>query len=143
MSNAERLVTVLEPVMGDDEVEVDEGLIERMVAAAAPLTSDDTTIQMTGSDRFFQATYQGPNGMREAWRDWLEVFAKVRFRFEGVEEIGDNVITFARQFGTSRHGGVELEQPSAAVWKFRGDRIARIEFHLDRDAARDSARIPA
>ena len=60
-----------------------------------------------------------------------------------VEEIGDNVLTLARQIGTTRHGGVELEQPSAAVWKFRDGKIVRVEFHLDRDLAQASAREPA
>jgi ketosteroid isomerase-like protein len=142
MSNADRLMTVLGPVMGPDEIELNEQLIDRMVVAAAPLTSEDTTIQMTAPDQSFQATYQGPDGMRAAWRDWLDVFERLRFRLEGVEQIGDNVVTLARQFGTTRHGGVEIEQPSAAVWKFRDARIVRIEFHLNQDSARESARVP-
>jgi ketosteroid isomerase-like protein len=142
MSNAERLAVALEPIFGTDEVEVDSQLVDRMVAAASELTNDQTTIVMTGGGQF-QGTYEGPEGMREAWSDWLETFSRVRFQIEGIEEVGENVLTFARQVGTTRHGGVEIEQPSAAVWKFRGDKIVRIEFHLNRDAARESARSPA
>jgi hypothetical protein len=39
----------------------------------------------------------------------------------------------------TRHDAVEIEQPSAAVWKFRGDELYRVEFHLDRRAAERSA----
>jgi ketosteroid isomerase-like protein len=44
-----------------------------------------------------------------------------------------------RQIGTTRHGGVEIAQPSAAVWKFRDGRLVRLEFHLDREEAMASA----
>ena len=49
---------------------------------------------------------------------------------------------FVRQIGTTRHG-VEMIQPSAAVWKFADGLIVRIEFHLDRDEAVASAERPA
>ncbi len=57
---------------------------------------------------------------------------------EAVEEVGENVLTLVNQVGTTRHG-VEVEQPSAAVWKFRDGLLARVEFHLDRERARESA----
>jgi ketosteroid isomerase-like protein len=142
MSNAERLVKILEPVFPDGETVVDEALVERMVAALEPMSSDDFTVVMRGDEQF-EATYTGRQAAIEAWAGWLEVFSQVRFEIESVEEIGDNVLTLARQVGRTRHGDVELEQPSAAVWKFRGEQLARVEFHLDREAARRSARSPA
>jgi ketosteroid isomerase-like protein len=138
MSNAERLIAVLEPSFPTAEQEVDEALIDRIVAAIAGLADDHITGAMHGGANF-TATYEGLDGLREAWRDWLETFARIRFEVEDVEEIGENVVTLARQIGTTRHGGVEIEQPSAAVWKFRDGRLVRIEFHLDRDEALASA----
>ncbi len=65
----------------------------------------------------------------------------MRIEIEQVEEIGDNVLTFVIQTGTTRHG-VEVAQPSAAVWKFRDGLLTRVEFHLDREKAMRSAAEP-
>jgi ketosteroid isomerase-like protein len=142
MSNAERLIGVLASVFSLDEVEFDEAFVERMIAALEPITSDRVVTLMAGPDSSFVGTYPGVDGVRNAWADWLGTWATVRFEFEGMEEHGDNVFTFGRQIGTSRTGGVELVQPSAAVWKFRDGLIERIEFHLDRGRAAASAREP-
>ena len=143
MSNADRLLQVLSTAFSESEIEVNAAVVERMTEALAPITAPDVVTVMAGPDVSFTATYEGPTGMRDAWADWLDSFASVRFEVEGVERVGDNVLTFGRQTGTARQGGLEIEQPSAAVWKFRDDLLQRIEFHLDRDRARDSAREPA
>jgi ketosteroid isomerase-like protein len=140
MSNAETVILALANVFSDEETEIDEAFVERMIEALAPITADDVVMTMRGSDDSFVGTYEGFDGLRDGWADWLESFDRVRFQFEGVEEFGDNVLTWGRQFGTTRHGGVEIEQPSAAVWKFRDGLIGQVEFHLDREKASASAR---
>jgi hypothetical protein len=139
MSNAETVIRVLGDVFADDETEVDEALIERMIDAIATIAADDFVMRMYGSDDTFVGTHEGAAGVREGWADWLESFDRVRFRFESIEEIGENVLTMATQIGTTRTGGVEIEQPSAAVWKFHAGKLKETEFHLDRDKARRSA----
>lgn len=139
MSNSERLSEVLAEVFGaEGEIDVDDALIDRMLIALRPLTAPDLTGMMTGqgaADR----RLDGVEGLRTAWADWLDSFACVRLEFEGMEQVGENVVVLARQIGTTRHG-VEIEQPSAAVWKFRDGMLTRVEFHLDRAAALESAR---
>lgn len=142
MSNAERLIAVLSTVFPDGETEVDEALIERMTGALASITAPDLEVLMTGPDDSFANTHQGLDGLREAWADWLGAFGRIRFEVEGLEQIGDNVLTLGRQVGITLTGNVEIEQPSAAVWKFRGELIQRVEFHLDRDRALASVREP-
>jgi ketosteroid isomerase-like protein len=141
VSNADRLAAAFGPIFGSDSTDVDLDVIDRLIAAASPLTSDDATIVMTAGDQF-QATYEGPDGMRAAWVDWLDAFSRLRFEIDRYEQIGDNVVTLGKQVGTSRRGGVEIEQPSAAVWKFRDEKIVRVEFHLSHEAALESARRP-
>ena len=143
MSNAERLMGALAEVFTDSEVEVNEALIERMIEGLAEIASPDVETVMTGADDTFTGRWHGTDGIRAAWADWLDTFETVRFEIEAVEQVGDNVLTLGHQKGRTRHGGVELEQPSAAVWKFRDDLLARIEFHLDRERASASAREPA
>jgi ketosteroid isomerase-like protein len=142
VSNADRIAAAFGPLFEDGSTDMDLDVVDRMIAAFDPLTSDETTVVMTAGDQF-QASYEGPEGMRAAWSDWLEAFSRVRFEIEGYEQLGENVVTFGRQIGTPRHGGLEIAQPSAAVWKFRDGQIVRIEFHLSHEAAREAARIPA
>jgi ketosteroid isomerase-like protein len=137
MSNAERLLEALASVFADDETEIDAALIDRMIEALRPITAPDVVMIMRGSDDTFVGTYEGFDGLRQGWEDWLESFERVRFQVEDVEQIGDNVLTLGHQVGTTQ--GVELEQPSAALWKFREGLLGRVEFHLDRDVARSSA----
>jgi ketosteroid isomerase-like protein len=141
MSNAERLMAILTPAFGEGELDVSAGFLERLGEQLAPISAEEITGSMTG-DSAFTTEFQGRDGLLETWADWLDTFARVRLEIETVEEVGGNVVTFVNQIGTTRHG-VELAQPSAAVWKFRDGKLVRVEFHLDREKARKSASKPA
>ena len=142
MSNAERLIAALGPVSaGDGEVEIDESSIDAMIEALRPLAAPRFTGMMSGQGTV-DRNFEDIDGLQGAWEDWLDVFIRVRFEIVGVEQIGDNVLMVARQVGTTRHG-VDVEQPSAAVWKFDpAGLLTRVEFHLDRQAASASAEEP-
>ena len=140
MSNADRLISILGEMFGGDEVEVDAMTIDRMIGALEPVAAEDIVCLMAGTDDNSVATSEGLDGLRGVWADWLGVFARVRFEIESVENVGDNVVVIARQIGTTRHDGVEIAQPSAAVWKFGDGIIEQVEFHLDRSKAMKSAR---
>jgi ketosteroid isomerase-like protein len=142
ISNAEPLMRALATVFTDDEAEIDEAVVVRLAETLRPISSPDVVMEMQGSDDSFVGVYEGLDGIRAGWADWLESFERVRLRFEGFEEHGDNVITYVQQTGITRHGGVEVEQPSAAVWKFRDGALRKVEFHLDREKALASARDP-
>ncbi len=137
MSNSERLIAALEPVFGEGERDVDRALIEELGDSVAAISVDEITGAMVG-DSAFSTEFRGRDGLQETWADWLDAFIRVRLELEAIEEIGENVLTFVNQTGTTRHG-VDVEQPSAAVWQFQDGLLVRIEFHLDRDAARRSA----
>ena len=77
----------------------------------------------------------GVEGYEAAWQDWLEPFESFRLEFEDVVEEGDHVVVLVRQFGVPKGGGKEVQSAGAGVFEFREGRIARMEFHLDRDAA--------
>jgi ketosteroid isomerase-like protein len=143
MSNAERLGEAMARVLPGDEFEMNAGILEAIIGAFAPLVSDDFVTLMTGPDDTFERSEMGTDGLRKIWMDWLDTFESVRFQIQGIEEIGENVLMLGHQLGVTRHGGVEMEQPSAVVWKFRDGEIVRVEFHLDRDRASASAREPA
>jgi ketosteroid isomerase-like protein len=141
MSNAEQLMATLAPIFGVGERDVDEALIQEIGDSLDHLASEEVTGSMT-ADSSFTTEFEGRDGMLVVWADWLDAFDRVRLEIEDVEESGENVVTFVSQVGTTRHG-VDVAQPSAAVWKFRDGELVRVEFHLDRDKARESASEPA
>ena len=140
MSNSERLIAALAPVFASGEAAVDPKTIDRLAAGLAGHATDDFAVEMHGPDEVFVSRREGIEGLRQSWADWLDTFSEVRLEIEGVEEHGENVITYARQVGVTRVGGVEIEQPSASVWKFRDGLVHTVEFHLDRERAERSAR---
>jgi ketosteroid isomerase-like protein len=81
------------------------------------------------------AEYPGVGGLAEAWGDWGETFESVRADADELREGEDAVILFVTQFAVTKHGGVEMTQPSAMLWLFEDGLVRRLEFHLDRRAA--------
>ena len=129
MSNSERLIGALAPAMGGLEPRVDEATIDRLAGAIASIATDDFTCGMIAFD--VKQEFEGPEGVKAAWNDWLEAYTRLDFRIHEFRDVGENVLMLVDQVGITRHGGVEVEQPSAAVWMFRGERLHRVEFHLD------------
>jgi ketosteroid isomerase-like protein len=139
MSNVERLVEAVAGAFDADEIEMSADVVERMIDALLPIAADDVVMVMQGPDDAFVAQYQGPEGIRDGWSDWLGAFERLRFELEELTEVGENVLMLGKQIGVTRHGGVEIEDPSAVVWKFRDGLLTRVEFHLDPEKAAASA----
>ena len=112
--DARRLIEVIEPVL-DPEIEV--------WMAAGPMSDE----------------YHGIDGLRAAWADFLHAFDSLRIEFGEMSEIGEAVLDHVILKGVPRGTTAEIEQPAAAVWRFRDGLLRRVEFHIDRDAARQSA----
>ena len=87
------------------------------------------------SDKASSPTYRGIAGMQQGWRDWLEAWSSYVLEAEEFLDAGDSVVVLVRLRGRVERGGVEIEHDAASVWTFSGDRIVRIEFHLERDEA--------
>lgn len=90
------------------------------------------------------AEFDGLDGFFAIWADWVKPFASYRVEFERVIDAGGSVVIYVRQFGRPRGSAAEVEQASASVSFFRGERISRIEYHLNReDALRAAGLDPA
>lgn len=79
--------------------------------------------------------WPGVEGIEKGWEDYGSAFEGVRIRMADIRESETHVAVIVEQSVTTRHGGVELSQPSAMVFEFSGDRVKRVEFHLDRAEA--------
>ena len=70
--------------------------------------------------------------MREIQEPWLRFHMEV----ERIIDAGDNaVVAFMRELGESRHGGPQIEDHTAMIFKVRQQRIAEMTGYLDRDEA--------
>lgn len=82
---------------------------------------------------------QGFEGFRKIWLEWVSPFDSFRVDVEEVVDVGDRVLSLVRLTGLTKTGAVEVESPAAAVWTIRAGKLTRVEFHLDRDAAKRAA----
>ena len=85
--------------------------------------------------------HPGVEGLSQGWADYRETFAGVRVRLVEIRESATHIVAVVDQHATTRHGGVEISQPSAMAIAFEGDRVSRVEFHLDRGEALRAAGI--
>ncbi len=71
--------------------------------------------------------YEGVDGVADAWRDWGATFESVRAEAEELHQSEEAVVLFVNQIAVTRHGGVEMTQPSAMLWLFKDGLVTRLE----------------
>ena len=139
----ELLRTVLAELAGEgSDLGTMEETLPRMTELLERYASPGFTCLMRGLPPTPPVTYEGVNGLAEAWADFGEAFESVRAVLEGVRESDNHVVVLVDQVATTRHGGVEMHQPSAMMFSFEGEHVTGVEFHLDRDEALRVAGIP-
>ena len=74
--------------------------------------------------------------MREFLAQWSE-YRMVGDQFQEVS--GDKVLVEARQAGTGRQSGVEVEGPTFSVWTFQDGKVVHLVFETDRRRALEAA----
>jgi hypothetical protein len=84
-------------------------------------------------------SYDGIDGFKEAWSDWLSPYAGFRIEFDEVIQHGDTILFLVRQVATTQHNAVEIETPSASVWWLEDGQIRQAGFYLDRRAGMTAA----
>lgn len=77
----------------------------------------------------------GPDAVGERWAEWLSAWESHRLYWEDIFERGDRVVMLVKIVGVTKHGGVAIEQPAAAIFRFEGEQVVEIEFTLDREHA--------
>jgi ketosteroid isomerase-like protein len=80
-----------------------------------------------------RSTYQGIDGLRAAWLDWLEPWDSY---YAGVEDVidvgGGRVVVLTRDHALPKGASAELDFPGAPIWTVRDGKLARIEFYFNR-----------
>ena len=127
---------LLEQATGaDGELGSMQESLPMLSAALEPLASPDFVCVMQPLPPTPAQTYEGVEGVAQAWSDYGGAFEDVSGRLEEVLESDDHMVFLVDQVARTRHGGVEISQPSAMLIEFDGGEVARMEFHLDRALA--------
>jgi ketosteroid isomerase-like protein len=143
-SDVEIVEKLLVPMFEGNLVEVvaDDARAAEVAATLAEWARPDFEWAMVGPEytpggQGFQGS--GVESFREVWRDWLEPYESYEIELGETIDCGESVLTLVRQVATTKTGGVPIESFGAAVAWTRDGRLARVEFHLDRDAAMKAA----
>jgi ketosteroid isomerase-like protein len=71
----------------------------------------------------------------EYLREVQEPWERFNLEIERTMELGDTVVVFLHESGRTRHGGPELHNHTAMVFRTRDGKIVEITGYLDRDEA--------
>ena len=132
MSDKLELVLRLREAFGPDP---DAGAAgDRLIEVIRPVADPELRSRLSGGA--ITTEYAGIEGLRRGWEDFLRSFESVRIQFEDIIEVGDAVVVdLVTVIGVPRGTELEVEQPAAAIFEFDGERLVRVELHLDRDEA--------
>jgi ketosteroid isomerase-like protein len=80
--------------------------------------------------------YEGHEGVRRFWRQWLGPWDHMEFEQEAYFDAGDKVVVFQRMHARGKASGAETRFGDyAQVWTLREGKIVRMKFYADRDEA--------
>ena len=110
-----------------------EQAFAQMQAALAPLLTDDfqSVMVFPGETRI----YDGLEGMRRNWLDWLEPWATYRTAIDELIDAGDRVVLLLRDYGRRADMDIELEVIGGSICTVRVGKLARWEDYADRASA--------
>jgi len=138
-----RVVRRIQDALGTDDVvaALDDQARDREIRVVfADLAEPDFEVAMMGPDYLpAAAEATGPDGFTAVWTDWASAFASFRIEVEDMIDAGEKVVSLVRLVARTRTGDVPIEETAAAVWTVRNGKLARVEFHLDRELALRSA----
>lgn len=127
-----------------------QALLARAIARAyAAANRRDFELVLTGNDPGsyeyrpsidylppdMDTAYDGHDGYREFWRQWLEAFGDIRWDPEEVIDFGPRTLVTARQSGHGSGSGVAVGQLMFQVFTFRDGLVVRQEDFTDRSKA--------
>jgi hypothetical protein len=125
-----RLMTAEDPVARMN----DPALLEEAVETLRRVVASDFVFALytpaeVGAD---SAEFVGVDGFVDGWHDWLSAFDSFRIEIGEETERDDEFIAAARMTAIPKGTTGGIEGTAEAVFRFDGDRVQRLEFHLER-----------
>jgi ketosteroid isomerase-like protein len=108
---------------------------EALSAVIGPALSPDFDCVARGMPSEDEKRYEGTDGLRALWLDWLAPWATYRTEIEDAIEVGEHVVLLIRDFARSHESPSEVMLHGASVWTVRAGKIARIDFYPSRGEA--------
>jgi ketosteroid isomerase-like protein len=132
--------------MSEENVEVVRAIFEEWArgnfSASQALLADDVVVSWeeppTGN-----VVCHGREEVAQRFRAFLEQWEDFRAKSEEFIPLDDeNVLVVARQRGTGKQSGVEIDSLAHIVWTLRDGNIAGVHWYFERDKALEAAGLP-
>jgi ketosteroid isomerase-like protein len=78
---------------------------------------------------------RGPDAALAYLREIEEPWERYDFEVERLVEAGDTVVAFVRERAKARHGGLEVYEDVASLFKVRERKIVEMRGYIDREEA--------
>ena len=88
---------------------------------------------------YAKPVYSGHAGVRENWRESLEVLGTVDFELVDMTDAGGTVLAAIQERAVGRSSGVPVEARHWAVWTLTDGKIVRLQVFDDRREALEAA----
>jgi len=111
----------------------DDKMWAALVEVVEPLVHPD--FECTATLLGPATTYEGVDGFRAFWLDWIAPWVTYRSETEKTFDLGDRVLQFSREFGRREGSTEEVKGSNAAVWTFRDGKIVGFDAYADRAVA--------
>jgi hypothetical protein len=93
-----------------------------------------------GGDRVMEQEFEGIDGLREGWRDWVAPWERFRIVTGEVIDAGEGrVLLLSQATGLMRDTRAEIPQETAVLARVDGGKIVAIGFYLSHEQARRDA----
>jgi uncharacterized protein len=88
---------------------------------------------------YAKPVYSGHAGVRENWRESLEVLGAVDFELVDIIDAGGTILAAIQERAVGRSSGVPVEAHHWAVWTLTDGKIVRLQVFDDRREAVEAA----
>ena len=126
--------------MSQENVELLRAAFENFLAGKSDFGAEllDPEVEWDASDNValdIGGVYQGPEGVRQFWRDWLAAWETVQFEYELVDA-GDRVVALIDQRMRGRSTGIEVPFGKYAhVYTFSDGLIVHWKLYMSQSEA--------
>jgi ketosteroid isomerase-like protein len=96
----------------------------------------EDAVHQTGAHWPEQATYRGRDEIRASMAEWQEMWETTSVEIHRLEEVGeDKVVAVGAWRMRGRASGIDGGMPIFILFTVRDGKVARLEWHSDRDSA--------
>jgi ketosteroid isomerase-like protein len=106
-------------------------------AVVASMHSEAEVELIGGFDGVMGQSFSGEEGVRRFCEEWFTAFRTMTV--ERLLDAGEKILILTRLNATGTGSNAPVELLGAAIYSFRDGKIARIDFHYDRDQALEAA----